>query len=69
MDTLPQKQEHDLHSEHDEHDDDDSVTTQSVVSAEHRPFIVYTREQLLRLSFSSLVKPPLNMPELKAWFG
>lgn len=33
------------------------------------PFRKYTRQQLVHLSTSSLVKPPPNMPELKAWFG
>jgi hypothetical protein len=33
------------------------------------PFRKYTRQQLVLLSTSSLVKPPPNMPELKVWFG
>ncbi|KIL70666.1 hypothetical protein M378DRAFT_6610 [Amanita muscaria Koide BX008] len=33
------------------------------------PVIVYTRSQLLSLHNSPLVRPPLNMPELKDWFG
>ncbi|KAH9486768.1 hypothetical protein JR316_0000833 [Psilocybe cubensis] len=34
-----------------------------------RPIRKYTRRQLVLLSASPLVKPPLNMPELKVWFG
>lgn len=33
------------------------------------PMRKYTRKQLIFLSDSPLVKPPPNMPELKAWFG
>ena len=33
------------------------------------PFRKYTRQQLVHLSTSPLVKPPPNMPELKVWFG
>ncbi|KDR85159.1 hypothetical protein GALMADRAFT_233820 [Galerina marginata CBS 339.88] len=34
-----------------------------------RPLRKYTRQQLVSLSSSPLVKPPPNMPELKVWFG
>ncbi|PPQ71757.1 hypothetical protein CVT26_007598 [Gymnopilus dilepis] len=37
--------------------------------ASPRPMRKYTRQQLVSLSNSPLVKPPPNMPDLKVWFG
>ena len=34
-----------------------------------RPYIVYTRSQILHLSQSPLVKLPDGMPSFKSWFG
>lgn len=34
-----------------------------------RPLRIYNRSQILHLSNSPLVKPPLDMPEMKDWFG
>lgn len=34
-----------------------------------RRLVIYPRPQILRLSKSPLVKPPVNMPALKDWFG
>jgi len=34
-----------------------------------RPILIYTRDQLLFLSNSPLVKAPPDMPDLKYWFG
>lgn len=34
-----------------------------------RPFIVYTRKELIHLSTSPLVKVPDGMPAFKVWFG
>ena len=34
-----------------------------------RPILIYTRDQLLSLSKSPLVKAPPDMPDLKSWFG
>lgn len=34
-----------------------------------RPVVVYTLPQLLKLHRSPLVRPPINMPDLKQWFG
>jgi zinc finger CCCH domain-containing protein 13 len=34
-----------------------------------RPILIYTREQLVSLSKSPLVKVPPDMPDLRSWFG
>lgn len=34
-----------------------------------RPILIYTRDQLLFLSNSPLVKAPPDMPDLKHWYG
>ena len=34
-----------------------------------RPILIYTRDQLLFLSKSPLVKAPPDMPDLKHWYG
>lgn len=34
-----------------------------------RPLMIYTRPQILLLHRSPLVKPPLDMPSLRDWFG
>ena len=33
------------------------------------PILIYTRDQLLYLSKSPLVKAPPDMPDLKHWYG
>lgn len=45
------------------------VSRLSPVSPLSRPFITYSRPQLLFIHKSPLVQPPCGMPALKDWFG
>lgn len=56
----------------------DTSTSQPEVNTEQnaqkqppspRPILIYTRDQLLFLSNSPLVKAPPDMPDLKHWYG
>jgi len=47
---------------------DAASSTEKLVSSP-RPLRIYTRQHLVALSLSPLVKPPSDMPELKTWFG
>ncbi|KAH7883742.1 hypothetical protein F5I97DRAFT_2065263 [Phlebopus sp. FC_14] len=46
-----------------------STTPQPQTSPQNRPFVMYSRSQLLFLHKSPLVKIPSGMPALKDWFG
>lgn len=57
-----------------EHSDDsdqpeDAQPPNDAATPSTRPLIIYTRKELLNLSQSTLVKPPVGMPEFKSWFG
>ncbi|PPQ80909.1 hypothetical protein CVT24_013016 [Panaeolus cyanescens] len=45
------------------------IIDNSTDSSNSRPFRVYTKQELLYLSYSQMVQCPSSMPELKVWFG
>lgn len=47
--------------------DSDTPSDQTFQPA--KPLIIYTPAQLLKLHKSFLVQPPVDMPDLKSWFG